>query len=440
MPDNYRRVSIEHVVLVSLVASHHDLDLSVLDRLSTDAAAVGAELVAARGPVRGAVTLATCNRLELYVDVPDADAVGDARTAVARAVGARSGLAPTDVAAHLRLLVDREVSAHLFGVASGLESMVVGEREIAGQVRRALASARRDGTTTPDLETLFQAASRSSRAVEARTGIGATGRSVVGVALDLAERDLPDWSAVRCVLVGTGSYAGASLAALRARGCGDVRVFSPSGRAGDFASARGVDAVPPGRDLADEVRDADLVVACSGAAGPVLTAEHLEAARHEAGRDGAAPRPLTVLDLALLHDIDPRVGDLPGVHLVTLHTVAEHAPDEHAAVAEARAVAAEMAAGFEAERRIRAWDPAVVAERTRVLGGLEAALAALPEDARDERAERALRRRVRRALHGPTVRARAAARDGDGAGFAAALAQLAAIDVPVLALDAGAPA
>ncbi|WP_129339818.1 glutamyl-tRNA reductase [Cellulomonas endophytica] len=419
------------MVLVSLVASHRDLDLSVLDQLSTDAAAVGAELVAAGGPVQGAVTLATCNRLELYLDVADADEVPAAWAGVAEAVAHRSGLPAEEVGSHLHLLVGPQVSGHLFGVASGLESMVVGEREIAGQVRRALVAARRDGTATADLETLFQAASRSSRAVEAATGVGATGRSVVGVALDLAERGLPAWPAVRCVLVGTGSYAGASLAALRARGCGDVRVYSPSGRAAPFAAARGVGAVPPERSLADEVQDADLVVACSGAAGPVLTAEHLEAAR--TGTD----RPLTVVDLALLHDIDPRVGELPGVRLVTLHTVAEHAPAEHAAVERARAVAAGMAEQFEAERRVRSWDPAVVAERTRVLGGLEARVAALPEDRREEPGVRLVRRRLRTRLHGPTVRAREAARAGDGSAFAAAVAELAAIDVPELPVLVG---
>lgn len=421
------------VVLLSLVASHHSLDLTVLERLQSDVHAVGRELVAATNAVTGAVVLATCNRFELYLDVDDTAHTPRARRAVAQAVASRSGYSPDDVEQHLHPLVGADASEHLFAVASGLESMVVGEREIAGQVRRALTTARRDGTTTSTLEALFQAASRASRAVEKSTGLGSTGRSVVGVALDLAARTLPQvdgdahWPAVRCVLIGTGSYAGASLAALKARGVADVRVFSPSGRAGPFASARGVTALPAGADLLREVASADLVVACSGAAGSVLGVEALATVRR------ATERPLTVVDLALRHDVDPDVRSLPGVALVSLQSVAEHAPAEHAALGVARDVVERAAQEFEADRRVRDWDPAVVAERTRVLGGLEAALDALPVAARDEARARVLRRRTRSLLHAPTVAARAAARVGDAAGYARALAELAAIDVPDVA-------
>ncbi|UCN14909.1 glutamyl-tRNA reductase [Cellulomonas iranensis] len=442
------------MVLLSLVASHHDLDLAVLERLQSDVQAVGREVVAATPAVTGAVVLATCNRFELYLDVDDTAHTPRARRAVAKAVAARSGYAPDAVVEHLRPLVGGDASEHLFAVASGLESMVVGEREIAGQVRRALTTARRDGTTTSTLEALFQAASRASRAVEAATGLGSTGRSVVGVALDLAARTLPrggatgaavpavdgsgapetaaeapdgaDWQAVRCVLIGTGSYAGASLAALKARGVRDVRVFSPSGRAGQFAAQRGVTALPAGADLLAEVAQADLVVACSGAAGAVLGVEALAAARR------TAQRPLTVVDLALRHDVDPDVRTLPGVALVSLQSVAEHAPAEHAALQHARDVVERAADDFEADRRVREWDPAVVAERTRVLGGLEAALDALPDASPDDAHARSLRRRARAQLHGPTVAARAAARAGDAAGYARALAELAAIEVPAV--------
>lgn len=418
------------VVLLSLVASHHDLDLTVLERLQSDVHAVGRELVAATHAVTGAVVLATCNRFELYLDVDDTAHTPRVRKGVAQVIATRSGFTEDDVAQHLRPLVGTEASEHLFAVASGLESMVVGEREIAGQVRRALTTARRDGTTTSTLEALFQAASRTSRAVEKATGLGATGRSVVGVALDLAARTLPqadgavDWAGVRCVLVGTGSYAGASLAALRARGVQDVHVYSASGRAGAFAAARGANAVPAGADLLDEVVRADLVVACSGAAGSVLGVDALAAAR------GADARPLTVVDLALRHDVDPDVRALPGVALVSLQSVAEHAPAEHAALGRARELVTSAATEFEAERRVREWDPAVVAERTRVLGALETALQDLPADERSEARARSLRRRTRALLHGPTVAARAAAREGDAAGYARALADLAAVEVP----------
>ena len=420
------------MVLLSLAASHHDLDLDVLERLSSDVQAVASELVgsSAHRSVSGAVVLATCNRFELYLEVDDAAHTPAALDGASDAVAARSGYSVSQVAEHLRVRTGTDAAAHLFSVASGLDSMVVGEREIAGQVRRALTSARRDHTTTSGLESLFQAASRVSRTVESRTGLGATGRSVVGVALDIAEQHLPDWSAVRCVLIGTGSYAGASLAALKARGARDIRVYSASGRAGTFAAARGVRSLPASADLAAEVSDVDLVVACSGAAGAVLGVDALAAAR--VGTSSS----LTVVDLALRHDVDPGVRSLPGVRLVSLHTVAEHAPAEHAAVRAAHEVVEAAAEAYEADRRVREWNPAVVAERTRVLGGLEAGLSSLPAELRDERAERALRRRTRAALHAPTVRAREAARAGDAATYAVALAELASIPVPTVAADA----
>src|SRR6478736_4778969 len=378
--------------MLSLVASHHDLDLSVLERLSADTHAVGREIVTASESIAGAVVLATCNRFELYLDVADADAADAARRAVAGAVAARSGYTPERVADSL---------------APARESMVVGEREIAGQVRRALTAARRDGTTTSDLEGLFQAASRTSRAVEGRTG-------------------LADWSDVRCLLIGTGSYAGASLAALKARGCQDVLVYSASGRAGQFAAQRGVTAATD--DLAASLSGVDLVVACSGASGAVLDVDALIRARSAEAALGA--RPLAVLDLALQHDVDPAVGELPGVRLVSLTTVAEQAPDGHSAtVAEARALVEEQAATFERDLRTRQWNPPVLAERRRVHEDLAAAVEGL-----DEREARSLRRRVRAALHAPTVRAREAAAAGDAAAYAAALADLAAVEVPRPAL------
>ncbi|MGV8978247.1 MAG: glutamyl-tRNA reductase [Cellulomonas sp.] len=410
------------MVLLSLIASHHDLDLAVLERLSADTHAVGHEIVAGCPPVTGAVVLATCNRFELYLEVDAPEHLADARARAAAVVAARSGYRVERVETELHAGTGAEVAEHLFAVASGLDSMVIGEREIAGQVRRALSAARRDGTTTSDLEALFQAASRTSRTVGASTGLGGAGRSVVSVALDLVHDDLPPWPEVRCVLIGTGSYAGASLAALRARGCADIRVFSPSGRAHGFASVRGARAIV-GRDLHAELTDVDLVVACSGAPGAVLEVEALAAARR------GVDRPLAVVDLALRHDVDPGVRELPGVRLVSLTTVSENAPDEHSApVALAREIVARTAADFQADRRMRLRTPGIVAERRRVLGGLRVAVESL--ESIDERAVRALRRRTRLALHGPTVRARDAARVGDEAGYAAALADLAAIPVP----------
>lgn len=224
--------------------------------------------------ITGAVVLATCNRFELYLDLADGAArsavpgvlserdLAHAADEVARLIAVESGVSQEAARSAFTVRSGADVTRHLFTVASGLDSMVVGEREIAGQVRRALDSSHAEATTSPRLERLFQSASRASKRVAHTTHLGADGRSVVSVGLDLAEASIPPWRQTSAVIVGTGAYAGATVAALRARGCADISVYSASGRAQQFAQARGVDAVT---DLVAALGEADLVVSCSGA-------------------------------------------------------------------------------------------------------------------------------------------------------------------------------
>ena len=224
--------------------------------------------------ITGAVVLATCNRFELYLDLADGAArsavpgvlserdLAHAADEVARLIAVESGVSQEAARSAFTVRSGADVTRHLFTVASGLDSMVVGEREIAGQVRRALDSSHAEATTSPRLERLFQSASRASKRVAHTTHLGADGRSVVSVGLDLAEASIPPWRQTSAVIVGTGAYAGATVAALRARGCADISVYSASGRAEQFAQARGVDAVT---DLVAALGEADLVVSCSGA-------------------------------------------------------------------------------------------------------------------------------------------------------------------------------
>jgi glutamyl-tRNA reductase len=444
---------------MSLIAGHHDLDLDVLDQLSVGGRDVALQVVLSRTGPNGAVVLATCNRYEVYLEAADEKAVEQAARQVTESVAAASGLDPDEVSTHLHVLTGEDVAAHLFAVAAGLDSMVVGEQEISGQVRRALTAAREAGTTSSGLERMFQYASRSARAVANETGLGAAGRSLVGIALGLAgERLASTWADTRVVLVGTGSYAGASLAALRNRGALDVRVYSPSGRAVAFATARGIDFLEES-ELYDAVAVADLIVACSGAAGPVFDVDRLRAIRQEAAT--GAPRQLVVVDLALRHDVDPHVADLPGVHLITLDTVAQHSPGHHSGpVDHAQGIIDTAVTSFMADQRAREWSAEIVAARDKALAAAEANLrqwldsvGALDEQAREvgalddqdrvvvafddqdrvvvafdeqvrERAVRARRRAARALVHGPTVRARAAAQAGDLPTFRAALDEL----------------
>lgn len=434
------------MALLTLTASHRDLDLDVLEQLSSGAHSVVSAVMAADPEITGCVVLATCNRFELYVDTAGEDDPADgataspgAQAAVTQAVAEASGLALRDVAGSLQVRTGTQVALHLFSVASGLESMVVGEREVAGQVRRALAVARSQGTTSPTLERLFQTASRTSRAVGSRTGLGSTGRSVVGVALDIAAQEIGrhglDLPGARVLLVGTGSYAGASLTALRARGAHDVAVHSPSGRAREFAADRGLEAIEPG-DLVEQLARADLVVSCSGARGPVIDAAMVAGARLRSASEGdGRPRPIVLVDLALRHDIDPTVAQVPGVRLVDLAAVKEHSPATVQPAMEAGLqIVEESAAEFEAGLAEQSIVPAVVALREHVELVLEAEVdrARMRGASAEEVAavERSLRRFSAAVLHIPAVRAREHARTGRHLEYRAGLEAVFGLEVP----------
>src|SRR5450756_1808801 len=176
---------------MSLIASHHDLDLDVLEQLSVGAESLGERVVADCPGLTGAVVLATCNRFELYLEIDDAAEVDATVDRVVARIGADSGVPDARVAEVLGLAVDEEVARHLFGVACGLEAMVVGERGISGQVRRALAGAKASGTASPTLDRLFQAAVRTARLAAPSGGLVTAGRPAVSVACALAHRVEP---------------------------------------------------------------------------------------------------------------------------------------------------------------------------------------------------------------------------------------------------------
>ena len=428
---------------MTLTASHRDLDLDVLEELSSGAQSVGVSVAGDSPEITGCVVLATCNRFEVYVDTvapPEADgsAPACAREATVAAVARASGLSVDAVARSLQTRTGPAVARHLFTVASGLDSMVVGEREVAGQVRRALARARSDGTTSPALERLFQSASSASRAVGARTGLGATGRSVVGVALEMTAEELAsqglELAGARVLLVGTGSYAGASLTALRARGVRDVAVHSPSGRAVQFAADRGLEPVEPGT-LTEHLARAEVVVCCSGAVGPVIDAAMVADARARIATPEERARPTVLVDLALRHDIEPAVRDVPGVRLIDLAAVQRHSPATVSPAVEAGlAIVEERATAFEAALAEQALVPAVVALREHVETAVGAELDRLRARGADEAStaavERSLRRFAASVLHTPAVRAREHARAGRTQEYRDGLEAVFGLEVP----------
>lgn len=419
-------------MLLCFTSSHRTAGFDLLDRLERHAAAVTAALSENTELFNGTVVLATCNRFEAYLDVDVAqvgvgsDAHATATESVIRAVSVASGVDAGELRASSAVITEKDVAEHLFAVSSGLESVVVGEGEIAGQVRRALEAARASGTVSSELERLFQVASRTSRGVKNRTGITSAGRSIVRLALELAESRITDWGATRVLLVGTGAYAGASLAALRERGVTDVHVYSPSGRAHKFAVAHAAGAVPAG-GLVEAIAASGLVVTCSVAPDVILGVPELQAA--DAHPDALRRR--LVIDLGLPRNVDPAVAHVDGVELLDLETISKHAPiEELNATDEARAIVGDAAAEFTARAAEQSVTPALVALRTHVFALLDAEI----ERARNrgdssEQTEAALRHLAGVLLHTPSVRARELARSGEAESFTAAANTVFGLDV-----------
>lgn len=405
------------VVLVG--ASHHEATLDELDHLARTGDGLARALLGSGSGVRGAAVLSTCNRFEVYLDVDRLHAVETLTTLVAEL----TAYDHDNVADLLRVTVGGAVVQHLLAVASGLESMVMGEGEIAGQVRSALATAQREGTTSPALQRLLQRALATSKTVASTTGLGAAGRSVVTVALDVLEARYGAAAGRRAVVLGTGSYARVVIAALRARGCHDITVHSASGRAQGFARAHDVVAVTH-EDLADAIAAADLVVACSGRTEAALRADLV----------GPRVLPLPVLDLALSSDVAPEVRARTDIDVIDLETVGQYAPGEHAAaVLAAQEIVLAAAEDFERAETGRSAAPAVVAMRDHVHGLVDEEVdrvrRRLGDQAADEVA-RSLTRVTNALLHTPSVRAHELAHEGAAAGYAEAMRTLFGIEVP----------
>ncbi|WP_345751790.1 glutamyl-tRNA reductase [Microbacterium rhizophilus] len=405
-------------MLLCVTASHKTAPFDVLEQLSTPGAGRIAPLIAPA--VDGVVVLSTCNRVEAYVET-DTD---ETALVIADAMRSASGLSAEEFAGAYAVKTDAKAAEHLFAVAAGLESVVIGEGEIGGQVRRALTDARHQGTTTGDLERMFQRATETQKAIKNATALGRAGRSLVRLALELTDSRLADWTTQKVLLIGTGMYAAATIAALRDRGVTDITVYSGSGRGRIFGEKHGIAHVAR-TDVIDTADRSDIVITCTTSDEPVVKPAMV------AGRE----KPLFVIDLGMPRNVDPAVGDVPGVTLLDLETIRVHAPlEELQATDAARAMVKDAAARFVDVRRSRSAQPAIVALRQHVFGLLEAEIARRPES------EAALRHLVGTLLHTPTVRAADYAMQGRADEVFAAIETLFGVDVRPAVDAAGAAA
>lgn len=426
-------------MLLCVTASHKTASFELLERLSRTPDDVATTLVGDASFVQGAVVLATCNRFEAYIEVDEpvtaAGALGV--EAVLEALETTTGIAPPELDGAYAVHSGRRVAEHLFAVASGLESVVSGEGEIAGQVRRALKAARGAGTTSPELERLFQRASQAQRKVKNVTALGRAGRSLVRLALELADSRIADWSAERVLLVGTGAYAAVTLATLRERGAVDISVYSPSGRAGMFAAKHGIRPVPA-EDYARVASRSSLLITCTTSTEPVLGPDQLQGPLGigTAGCPVGAHSRL-VVDLGMPRNADPAIAEIEGVALLDLETIRLHAPlEELQATDAARSVVRAAADTFHVVGARQSVTPSVVALRSHIFSLLETEIArARTRGDDDGRVEQALRHLAGVLLHTPTTRAHDLAAAGRGAEFATALETLYGIASPSEAAD-----
>ena len=416
------------MTLLVVGLSHHSAPVPVLEKVSvpSDQVAKVIDELHRGDCISEVMLLSTCNRIEVYADVAR---FHPAVAHVSTVLGRHAGMDLNQLGDHLYVHFDEAAAEHLLRVSAGLDSMVVGESQILGQLRLAYAAGTEASTVGKVLHEAGQTALRVGKRVHSETGIDRAGASVVSVALDQAQSLLGKLDDKRFVIVGAGSMgalAGATVQ--RMLGGGDVNVTVANrslAKAQRLAGILGGTAVRL-EDLPQAIADADVLISSTGATGLVVEAADLQP------RDG---RPLVVLDLALPRDVDPAVALLPDVHYVDLEVLRSSGAMVSDAEIEAadQIVAAELQA-YLTHQQALAVAPTVTALRARAAEVVDAEvlrldgrLPGLDPQVRAELAS-AVRRAVDKVLHAPTVRVKELAATPEGNSYAEALRQLFDLD------------
>ncbi len=295
--------------LLALGISHKTAPVALRERLAfTEAeASEFAREATATAEVREAVVISTCNRTEIYLVVGDpVRAESDVLGLLAR----RAGIRPTELTEAIYSPRNCDAARQLYRVTAGLESMIVGEAEIQGQVRRAHEAAMRAGCTGPLTNRLFAAALTTGKRVRSETEIGSSRVSVPSVAVDLATSVLGALQERHVVILGAGETSELTARALAEQGAGTIFVANRhADRARSLAERFGGSVV--GLDgLPDQLVEADIVLSSTSSPHPIVGRDELELVMEK--REG---RPLLLIDIAVPRDIDPGCGELVGVTL-----------------------------------------------------------------------------------------------------------------------------
>lgn len=417
--------------------SHRSAPVSVLEQLSTDESdqAKIIDEVLRSSLVTEAMVLSTCNRVEVYAVV---DAFHGGLSVIGQVLSEHSGMGLNDLTKYAYVRYAEAAVEHLFAVTSGLDSVVMGEQQVLGQVRRAYAAAEANQTVGRTLHELAQRALSVGKRVHTETGIDSAGASVVSVSLEMAQKRLDQGLVGKtAVVVGAGAMGALAGKHLVRAGVDRIDVVNRSlprarrlaeniAELGVTANAYSLD------DISAVLATADVVVSSTGAVRPVMS---LADVHHGlAARDG--DRPLVMCDLGMPRDIDLAVAGLPGVHVIDMDRI-QREPTARAAASDAdaaRSIVAAEVASYLAGQRMAEVTPTVTALRQRAADVVEAELLRLDNrlpglDAthRDEVA-RTVRRVVDKLLHAPTVRVKQLAGAPGGDSYAEALRELFELD------------
>ena len=375
--------------------------------------------------VREAVVLSTCQRIEVYADVARFhDTVQHVRDVLCEF----SQRSSSEVDAYLSTWYDDGAAGHLFSVAAGLDSVVVGESEILAQVKHAAGWAESEGTLGRSLRPLFRHALEAAKRVRTETGIARRAASVASAAVALVEDIAPVTDRTVAVL-GSGQAALSAARALRAAGAAEIVVVNRNAEAGETLAARVAGRRLPWEQLGDVLREASVVICSTAAPSPVVTPALVASAM--AARAG---QPLALIDIALPRDVHPDVAHVPGVTVVGLDDLRNHAAEgmdqRRAEVVRGSEIVREEVERWRLARAVRGVDPAVRALRAQVeaLADAEverrlARMRSLDPGEREE-VEALVRAVVRKLLHAPTAALRTHAADPDSAALVEAAAIL----------------
>jgi glutamyl-tRNA reductase len=419
--------------LLALGVSHKTAPLDLRERLSlTEGRAVSAlrELTAAAG-IHEAAAISTCNRTELYLIVSDSV---EAESTALGILTRQAEIRPTELLGHLYSLRATEAARHLLRVTAGLDSMIVGEAEIQGQVKRAYELSMIEGATGPILNRLFRGALSAGGRAREETGISEKGVSIPSVAVELARRALGDLSERRVLVVGAGETAELVARALVARGVRTVFVANRHyDRAIGLAQRFGGGAVRF-EELPEQLVEADIVVTATNSPHHIVERDGLEQVMAE-----RPERPLLLIDIAVPRDIEPACREITGVSVHDIDDV-QQIVERNASGREAEAREAERIIEVELDRFER-WlglqevVPTISALREhgdevvrRVLAENEGRWESLSAADR-ERVEKMAGAIASRLLHEPTLRIRRSACSGESYLFISALRELFGLDV-----------